>query len=203
MQAYGNTFGCTQAVTVVATAHCALGNLGDASTANDGGNVFRMRNTWDIWNETTNPIRAEGNDFGTTVRADIDAKIYDKLDNGALGRVDFIPLQGGVIPTGAGGGVAALAVTGAAAVPTATGAEILFTLSAPAEVTVEILNLAGRTVALPARATASNAGLQRLAWNGQSLTGTAAPAGRYLARITARNATGAQATVLVPVSLGH
>jgi hypothetical protein len=203
LQAYGNTFSCTQAVTVVATAHCALGNLGDASTANDGGNVFRMRNTWDIWNETTNPIRAEGNDFGTTVRADIDAKIYDKLDNGALGRVDFIPLQGGVIPTGAGGGVAALAVTGAAAVPTATGAEILFTLSAPAEVTVEILNLAGRTVALPARATASNAGLQRLAWNGQSLTGTAAPAGRYLARITARNATGAQATVLVPVSLGH
>jgi hypothetical protein len=201
---YGNTFRrCTTGVYITGNARPQLGNLANASTADDGLNHFRNSTANHIENETPNKIKAEGNDFGTTVKAAIEAKIWDKLDNGSLGRVDFIPLKGNVIPSGAGGGVAALAVTGAAAVPTATGAEITFTLSAPAQVTVEILNLAGRPVALPARARASNAGLQRLAWNGRSLTGAAAPAGTYLARITARDAAGAQATAVMPVPLNR
>ena len=201
---YGNTFRrCGTGVSIEDSAQPKLGNLANASTTDDGGNFFRNSTSFHIVDQTPNHIWAEGNDFGTTVKAEIEAKIIDKLDNPAFGRVDFIPLYGGVLPSGARGGVAALAVTGAAAVPTATGAEITFTLSAPAQVTVEILNLAGRPVALLAQARPTDAGLQRLAWNGQSLTGTGVPAGRYLARIKARDATGAQATALAPMSFGH
>jgi hypothetical protein len=75
------------------------------------------------------------------------------------------------------------------------------TLSAPASVMVEVVNLAGRPVALLTQERAAAAGVQRLAWNGLSLTGTAAPAERYLVRITARDRAGAQASALAPLSL--
>jgi len=199
-----NTFeACTAAVRLFAGGTANLGNLGNASTTDDGGNVFVPTNTWHVYNESASLVKAEGNDWGTTARSAINAKIWDKLDNPSLGLVDFSPLQGGVLPTGARGVVAALAVTGAAAVPTAAGAEITFTLSAPAQVTVEALNLAGRPVAVLAQERPAEAGVQRIAWNGQSATGAAAPAGRYLVRITARDAAGAQTTALAPVSLDH
>jgi len=64
-----------------------------------------------------------------------------------------------------------------------------------------VLNLAGRPVATLAQDRATDAGLQRLAWTGQTLTGTRAPAGRYLVRLTARQAGGAQASGLSSVTL--
>jgi hypothetical protein len=191
---YHNTFrACERGVYLSGTGVARLGNLRNASTADDGGNWFRANNTWFIDNQTAGRVLAEGNSFDTTSKTAIDAKIWD--------RVDFVPLQGGVTPTGQAEGV--LTVTSATAQPTAGGAEVSFALSAPAEVTVEVLNIAGRPVALLAQGRPSAAGVQRLAWNGQSLTGTAAPAGRYLARVTARDASGAQATALAPVSLGR
>jgi len=201
---YGNTFRrCGIAVAIGNDAHPRLGNLANASTTDDGGNIFRNSSGFDIQNETPNTIRAEGNDSGTTVKWNIDWRIWDQLDNAASGRVDFSPLAGGIIPSGRAGNVSALAITGAAAVPTAAGAEVLFTLSAPAEVTVEVLNMAGRPVAVLAQDRAADAGVQRLAWNGRSATGTVAPAGRYLIRVAARSAAGHQATALAPVRLGR
>lgn len=200
----GNTFrACGSAVALFHDSVARLGNLGNASTGDDGGNVFKSSNALFIRNETSHRIRAEGNSFDTTVKAEIEAKIIDRLDNPAYGRVDFIPLDGGVIPSGSTGAIAGLIVTGAAAVPTAAGAEVLFTLSQPADVTVEVMNIAGRRVAFLARDSATDAGLQRLVWNGRSLTGTAVPSGRYLARITARGAAGTQATALVAMGLGR
>jgi hypothetical protein len=198
----GNRFrNCSYAaVWIDDQAHASLGDV-TSQFVGEGRNIFQLTNLWDIRNETPNPVKAEGNDFSTTSKAAIDAKIWDKLDDPGLGRVDFVPLKGGVIPTGSARAVASLAITGAAAAPTVAGAEILFTLSAPAQVTVEVLNLAGRPVALLAGERTTNAGVQRLAWNGQSATGTAAPAGRYLARITARDAAGAQATAVIPLPL--
>jgi hypothetical protein len=161
--------------------------------------VFASSNTWHIRNETANAVKAEGNTFGTTVASEIDAKIWDQLDDGTYGRVDYDPLKGGIHPSG-NPQPAALSVAGAAALPTNCGAEVVFSLSAPAEVTVEVLNLAGRRVATVAHRTALAAGTQRLVWNGQSDAGTRAPAGRYLVRITARDAQGAQATALCGVT---
>lgn len=196
-RAFRNTFrNCGKAVVVRIDGRCLLGTLGNPSTSDDGGNVFRTSNTWHVWNETANRIRAEGNSFGTTSKAEIEAKIHDRRDDPALGRVDFDPLSGGIHPTSA-----ALALTSATAVCTGVGAEVAYTLSAAADVTVEVLNIAGRIVAVPLRQQAHDPGLQRVLWTGQTLSGTSAPAGKYLVRVTARGEDGEQATALCSLGL--
>jgi hypothetical protein len=190
---------CSTAVEIDIDARCRLGNLGNPSTGDDGGNIFRRSNTWHIYNRTGNRIKAEGNRFGTTSRAAIDAKIWDRRDNNSLGRVDFSPLAGGVTPTG---DTVPLTLASATALPTGSGgAEIAFSLSAPADVTVDVLNIAGRPVAAVLRDSATGSGVQRVIWSGQTAHGTPAPAGMYLVRISARNADGQQQTALCGLAL--
>jgi hypothetical protein len=191
---FRNTFrDCYAAVNILSGAGGLLGNLGNSKTDDDGGNIFDLANTRNIWNITPNRIRAEGNWFGTTSRAAINAKILDRNDDPSLGKVDFLPL--GAAPAAAG--AATLSLAGTAATPTpAGGAEIVFSLSASANVTVEVLNIAGRRVAIVARDVACGAGLQRMAWSGQTVGGTAVPSGTYLLRVTARDAEGGQASGL-------
>jgi hypothetical protein len=89
-----------------------------------------------------------------------------------------------------------------AALPTkAGGAEIAFSLSAPAEVTVTVLNIAGRPVATVARGLAADSGAQRLLWSGQSSLGTPAPRGTYVVRIAVWDSNGQQATGLCMLKL--
>ena len=176
-----------------------LGNLSNASTADDGGNHFALNNDYAIRNQTATNVKAEGNSFDSTLKSVIDAKIRDKKDDASLGAVDYTPLDGGILPTGGGDG--ALAVSAASALPTAAGAEIAFSLSGPAQVSVEVLNLAGRSIAHPLADRELPAGLNRLAWSGRSDAGTAAPAGQYLIRIRARGPSGDQASALAPLSL--
>jgi hypothetical protein len=179
---------------------CMMGNLANSATNDDGGNRFRSSNTWHIYNSTESGLRAEGNDFGTTSRAAIDAKIFDAQDDPNKGRVDFIPLKGRVIPTG-DAGPAGLTLTHAAAVPTAAGAEIVFTLSAPAEVTASVRNLAGRPVRRLVTERASSSGLNSLIWNARSDSGLPAPNGVYLLEVTARAEDGSLARVLAQIRL--
>jgi flagellar hook assembly protein FlgD len=95
-------------------------------------------------------------------------------------------------------------VSGPAAPATANGAEIVFSLSSSASVTVQVLNVAGRVVATPLRAELRPAGLQRISWSGRTDTGTQAPDGRYLVRVTARSDEGhGSATALCPLRLGR
>lgn len=191
---------CDTGVKLTGSARCLLGDLGNATTADDGGNVFRSIGTWFIRNETARLVKAEGNDFSTTSRAAIDAKVFDRKDNSGYGRVDFNPLAGGVLPTGTTDPVPAL--TGVVAVPRkAGGAEVAFTLSAPADVTAEVLNIAGRPVAMVARAAAVQAGTQRFIWSGQTYHGTAAPSGAYLVRVSVHDAGGHQTQAVVVVKL--
>jgi hypothetical protein len=199
---FRNTFrACDTGVYIENDASCRLGNLSNPSTADDGGNTFRNSNTWHIRNFTGNRITAEGNRFGTTSRAAIDAKIHDRRDDPSKGRVDYNPLAGGVIPTGE---TVSLTVGSATALPTAAGgAEIAFSLSAPANVTVTVLNIAGRPVAAVLRGSATDAGLQRVVWSGRSDHGTPAPNGTYLVRIVARDEDGQQAQSLGALRLGQ
>ena len=44
-------------------------------------------------------------------------------------------------------------------------------------------------------------GSQRVLWSGKSVNGTQVPAGRYLARLTARQSNGQQATAVCPLML--
>jgi hypothetical protein len=175
-----------------------MGNLGNTQTSDDGGNEFVSITDYFIRNHTAYPLKAEGNDFGTTSEAAIDAKIYDRLDWASYGRVDFDPLIGGLHPTGEGG---AVVLAGAVAVPAGTGAEIAFSLSTPAAVTVEVLNLAGRLVATVARERTVEAGTNRIVWSGLTARGTRAPAGSYLVRVTARGQEGGEARALCRVRL--
>jgi hypothetical protein len=197
---FRNTFRrCSIGVEILNGARPKLGNLHNASTQDDGGNVFRSTGLYHISNNTSNGIGAEGNDFGSKKQSVIDAKIYDKLDNASYGRVDFDPLIGGVHPSGDTQGVVAL--TGTCAMPTPVGAEIAYTLSSPATVTVTIRNLAGRPVATVIRDQAAAAGLQRTLWSGCAENGLRVPAGAYVVEVAARSADGGQARVLTTLRL--
>ncbi|MGQ9731748.1 MAG: M6 family metalloprotease domain-containing protein [Candidatus Zipacnadales bacterium] len=78
-----------------------------------------------------------------------------------------------------------LVLTQVAAVPTKTGgAEFTYTLTRPATVRCQVLNLAGRVVASVATP-AGEVGLNRGVWNGCADTGRPVPNGRYLIRLTA------------------
>lgn len=190
---------CVEAVKVTNLARCFLGNLGNSNPNDDGGNFFQTSNTWHIRNHTAYRIKAEGNDFGSLWAADINAKIWDRRDDKTLGRVDFNPLMGGTAPLGE---TTSLTLTAAAALPTrAGGAEIAFTLSAPADVTVTLLNIAGRPVATVVRDRSTDAGLQRIIWSGQSDHGTLAPNGRYLAHVVARDVNGQQVQAICSLRL--
>ena len=183
--------GCGDAVRLESEARARIGP----------GNRFALDNTCDIRNLTANNINAEKNDMGTTVGANIDAKIWDQLDDPSLGLVDYSPLWGGIIPSVRG--TTGVAVTSVSAVRTARGAEVVFSLSAPAQITVSVMNIAGRAVATPARDVAAAGGMNRVVWSGLTATGTQAPNGRYLVRVTARGAGGGQTQALCTLTLAR
>jgi len=101
-------------------------------------------------------------------------------------------------PTIAGG---AGLVRSVAAVPTNRGAQVTFALTARAQVTATVLNLAGRPIKTIAAHRPLEAGLETLTWDRKADNGLAAPPGLYLIRLTARNANGGQSTALASVAL--
>ena len=97
----------------------------------------------------------------------------------------------------------ALALQSMAAAPTAGGAMITYALSGPAEVSVEVLNIAGRLVKRFSAQTVEGGTQQTVAWNGVSDRGSAVPSGRYLVRLTARAADGQTVQAIRPFSLAR
>ena len=117
------------------------------------------------------------------------------------GPADGAPAAYKAGPTITGG--AALVVSAVAAQPTHTGAQVTFGLSAPADVTATVLNVAGRPVRTLVADQPRTAGLQSLSWDRCSDAGLPVPAGRYVLRITARTADGQQAQALAAVEVGR
>ena len=76
------------------------------------------------------------------------------------------------------------------------GGQLVFTLSAHANVSVELLNIAGPTIRRVCTDTASTAGANVVLWNAPSNTGTRVPSGRYLVRLTARSDDGSQSQAI-------
>jgi len=93
-------------------------------------------------------------------------------------------------------GGAALMVTGLSAAPTAAGAQVTFSLSAPAQVQARVLNLAGRPVKTLCMARECEAGVNTMVWNSRSDQGLAVPNGAYLIEVTARAEGGGEARAL-------
>jgi FlgD Ig-like domain len=194
----GNTFrDCGIGVSIVEDATASLGDLGNASSQDDGGNLFDPSNVWHIMNYSVLDIKAEGNDFGTTSRAAINADIWDMDDDPSLGRVDFDPLIGGVHPTAAG----PLAVAGPWAASTRAGAQVVFSLSAAASVEARVLNIAGRPVRALCRGRECPAGRSTMLWDGQTDAGVVAPRGAYLVEVVARSRDGGQCRAMTPLRL--
>ena len=71
-----------------------LGNLLNADTTDDGKNQF-IDNTnagtpgIDLYNNTIDPIFAMGNYWNTNIESEVLSKIFDQLDNPALGLVTY------------------------------------------------------------------------------------------------------------------
>jgi len=96
---------------------------------------------------------------------------------------------------------AAVVVASLTATPTrGGGAELVFSLSAPADVSARIMNIAGRPVrSMPP--TAGVQGLNTLLWDAKGNNGLRVPSGTYLVEMTARSAGGAQSRALAPLRL--
>ncbi len=153
---------------------------------------------WTIYNTSANAIKAEGNSFGVTAAALIDSNINDKVDDPSLGRVDYNPLYGGVLPTGSS---VPLAVSGLAAMPTGSGGmQVVFSLSVPSNVSVTICNVAGRVVRTLVTDRACG-GTSTLIWDAQADNGVPAPNGTYLVEVVARATDGAQVRALTTVQV--
>ncbi len=198
----GNQFKkCTRAVYLMNGGACILGDLGNALQNDNGHNVFDPSNKWHIYNATTNDIKAEGNDFGTIVDAKISAKIYDQVDNGNMGLVDFDPLLGGFAPTAA---TSTLTISSTSAAPTGQGgAQVSLTLSADARVELTIANIAGRMVRRVVTDHSGVTGLNTLVWDGKADSGLRVPAGRYLVQVRARTEDGRQCQAMTAVRLAR
>jgi parallel beta-helix repeat protein len=95
----------------------------------------------------------------------------------------------------------AVSVSALSAQQVGAGLSLTYTLAAPAQVEVVVLNMAGRVIADLTPAGPQAAGLQSLPWTGRNLTGSLVPAGVYLLRVSARAPDGTQAQALTAVSL--
>jgi probable HAF family extracellular repeat protein len=98
---------------------------------------------------------------------------------------------------------AMLRLAGAVALATRAGAEIVFTLGADADVTVTILNVAGRTVAQAATHLSRGAGRNSVLWDACTDDGARVPSGRYLVQISAHAPDGATARAVTSVVIGQ
>jgi methionine-rich copper-binding protein CopC len=96
-----------------------------------------------------------------------------------------------------------LALVIAAAQANARTVEVNYTLAKAAAMTVRVLNLAGREVAVVQRAQDTPAGQNTAVWNLLSANGTAVPAGTYLIELQAVAADGQQARAVRAVSVSR
>lgn len=79
---------------------------------------------------------------------------------------------------------------------------VRYTLSAPAEVTARVLNLAGREVARIAESRTQDAGAQSLDWNGRTSLGSSVASGTYVVELEAVSGAGERTRATAQVTLG-
>ncbi len=85
--------------------------------------------------------------------------------------------------------------------PAGGGVEVCFTLSAPASVSAEVLNIAGRPIKRIVTDRSCAAGVQSLAWNGCSDFGTRVPSGTYVLRLSACSGNGQRGETITTVRM--
>ncbi len=96
---YGNWWGVTvqNGTTVQAGPNPNLGNIENADTTDDGMNIIynnvQGTDTFDVYNNCTNDIYAQNNDWRVYDSIAIENHVYHKVDNAAHGLVRFVPFS--------------------------------------------------------------------------------------------------------------
>ena len=87
-------------------------------------------------------------------------------------------------------------LTSVTAIPHAGGGELIFTLSVPAQCSIQVMNIAGRVVRTLETYQVRAAGQNLVLWDGRANTGRAVPSGRYLLQVEAAATNGTVARAL-------
>ena len=96
---FGNWWGITiqNGTTVQAGPQPNIGNIENADTTDDGQNIIygniQGNNVFDLYNNCTNDIFAQNNDWGIYDSAAIEQNIFHKVDNPLHGLVKFVPFS--------------------------------------------------------------------------------------------------------------
>ncbi len=96
---YGNWWGITiqNGTSVQAGPNPNIGNVENADTSDDGQNIIfnniQGTDVFDLYNNCTNDIFAQNNDWGVYDSTSIEGHIFHKVDNAAHGLVKFIPFS--------------------------------------------------------------------------------------------------------------
>jgi parallel beta-helix repeat protein len=69
-----------------------LGEEGSVSPPDIGLNIIRGNDSWQLYLDSSLPLLAEGNCWGTLIPTEIDSLIYDDNESPLLGAVDFQPI---------------------------------------------------------------------------------------------------------------
>lgn len=171
--------------------------------------------TWDVAVECTEPgadVTISWPDLGTTVPSDVILTLTDTVTGQSVymrtcsaytfRNADTAQPRHLCITASPAAG-ASLTVTGVTAAQAPDGSvRFTYTVSAAAEVTADVLNIAGRAVGT-VQGKSTGPGVQTLTWNGRGNGGTRVPAGRYLLRLTARTADGQMAQSVRAFQVGR
>ena len=96
---YGNWWGITiqNGTTVQAGPNPNLGNIENVDTTDDGSNIFygniQGTDTFDVYNNCTNDIYAQNNDWRAYDSTLIETHVYHKVDNNLHGLIKFMPFS--------------------------------------------------------------------------------------------------------------
>ncbi|MCL6493959.1 MAG: right-handed parallel beta-helix repeat-containing protein [Ignavibacterium sp.] len=99
---YGNWWGITiqNGTTVQAGPQPNIGNIENSDTTDDGMNIIygniQGSNVYDLYNNCTNDIYAQNNDWGVYDSLSIENHIFHKADNSLHGLVRFIPFSASI-----------------------------------------------------------------------------------------------------------
>lgn len=122
--------------------------------------------------------------------------VYLRTNNGYSYEVGPQPAERSFTLRLAEAGTDALAIGTFSAGAIEGGAQIIYTLSAPAAVDIEVLNIAGITVRRIIEGREQEAGSQQVAWDGRNQSGSPVPAGTYIVRLTARSEIGQRVSAI-------
>jgi len=184
--------------------------------ARDIRGAVGMRQEWDVVVSCTAPeadVSLNWSELNATVPAGVSLVLQD-LDGG---KDVFMRTVAGYTYRSAGNesvrhfrivaapaGEQTLALTNVTAQQTSEGTvQVSYTVSCAAEVSAEVLNIAGRSIRRLGDGTATAGSVQTLTWDGRNGFGALAPAGRYMVRLTARTHSGQASNTVRTFQVGR